>query len=401
MPSQKIVFIDTNIFVNCAFKEAEDSDLDILEKLASKIESGEILIVIPEIIQEETLFELEEKFKELQEDVKKLDAKTNKTSRLLEEAVEKAKDFALEKISERRAATTAGLTRIFLSAKAHRVPLSDALIQRGTRRSLLKIAPARASGRHKAAHSRDQDAIAFESLLEFIRQMGKDEKECIICTADSDYYEDAQKQKLHLRLIEDLSPICSAVLSYTNPLKMLKDQFGEDISNEELQRYDESFFRHIEEMGPGYSSVSAPPGSVIKGSLQHLYWYSAVDGKRYVFPTDGTFRTWFPVGGPQPIIHQIPDAELATIPIGGNVTYRPGTRLIKIKEDPKIYAVSQGGTLRWLTSATVASTIFGPDWYMLVDEIPDAFFVNYVIGRDISSVTDYDPVREQVTSRLP
>lgn len=401
MPAQKIVFIDTNIFVNCAFKEAEDSDLDILEKLAAKIESGDIYIVIPEIIQEETLFELEEKFQELEEQVKQLDAKTNKTSQLLEEAVAKAKDAALAKIAERRAAATAGLEKIFSNAGAHKVPLSEALIQRGTWRSLLKIPPARVGGRRKPVHSRDQDSIAFESLLEHIQQMGAGDKECIICTADSDYYEDVKKQKLHPRLINDLSPACSSVLSYTNPLKLLKEQFGADVSNEELQRYDESFFRHLEEMGPGFAPVSAPPGSVVKGSLQHLYWYSAVDGKRYVFPTDGTFRTWFPVGGPQPMIHQISDAELATIPIGGNITYRPGIRLIKIKEDPKIYAVSQGGTLRWLTSAAVAGAIFGPDWYMLVDEIPDAFFVNYVIGHDINSVTDYDPVREQVTSRLP
>lgn len=133
--------------------------------------------------------------------------------------------------------------------------------------------------------------------------------------------------------------------------------------------------------------------SVIKGSLPMLYWYGA-DEKRYAFPNIQTLWTWFPPEQSQPRVRQLSDVEVAKIPIGGNITYRPGTRLIKITTDPKIYAVSGPRALRWVTSSEIAEALFGKDWYSLVDIIPDAFFTNYTIGKDIRSVDDYSVKKE-------
>lgn len=128
---------------------------------------------------------------------------------------------------------------------------------------------------------------------------------------------------------------------------------------------------------------------VIKGTLPALYWY-AVDGKRYVIPNEKTFRTWFPVGEDCPSVRQISDADLASVAIGGNVTYRPGVRLIKIMSDPKVYAVSKGGVLRWVTTEPLLAAIYGPTWQTYVDDLSDAFFVSYFSGLDIVSASDYD-----------
>src|SRR5690606_38495585 len=77
--------------------------------------------------------------------------------------------------------------------------------------------------------------------------------------------------------------------------------------------------------------------------------------------------------------------------------YRPGIRLVKITTDPKVYAVDSHGTLRWISSQAAASAIYGGDWNTKIDDVPDAFFVNYRIGTDINSAADFNP--QSVASR--
>ncbi len=135
------------------------------------------------------------------------------------------------------------------------------------------------------------------------------------------------------------------------------------------------------------SSHAALPakGSLIKASAPAVYWYGQ-DGKRYVFPNDKTYFTWFAdFGG----VRTVTDNELASIMIGGNVAYRPGKLLVKIQSDPKTYAVDGGATLRWVKTEAAATTLYGSDWNKKVHDIPDAFFVNYKLGTDISVGGDY------------
>lgn len=138
-------------------------------------------------------------------------------------------------------------------------------------------------------------------------------------------------------------------------------------------------------------AMAAPPqpGSLIKGSDTAVYWY-ATDGRRYVFPNDKTFYTWFtPYDFFQ--IHRISDAELAALRIGGNVTYRPGSRMIKITADPRVYAVDNFGKARPIESEAVAQALYGSRWRTLIDDVPDAFFVNYLLGAPIRSAAEFHP----------
>ena len=85
----------------------------------------------------------------------------------------------------------------------------------------------------------------------------------------------------------------------------------------------------------------------------------------------------------------IPQSELESIPIGGNVTMRPGTNLVKITTDPKVYAVEEGGQLKHIADEDTAETLYGEDWADRVVDVPDAFFVNYTdTGEEISGA-DY------------
>lgn len=135
------------------------------------------------------------------------------------------------------------------------------------------------------------------------------------------------------------------------------------------------------------TAQAATINSYIKGSASTVYWYSS-NGKRYVLPNVGTFRSWVGLAGAE--VTTVSDVELYTLPIGGNVTYRPGARLLKITTDPRVYAVSRYGVLRWVTSEAVARSIYGDNWNQRIDDISDDYFVNYTIGAPIYSSVDYN-----------
>jgi hypothetical protein len=138
---------------------------------------------------------------------------------------------------------------------------------------------------------------------------------------------------------------------------------------------------------PGLAGANITYGDLIKGSGAAVYYY-ANDGKRYVFPTLKTYLTWYANFSS---VKTITDEQLAIIPIGGNVTYKPGVKLVKITTDPKVYAVDSHGTLRWIKTEALAQGLYGDNWASKVEDIPDAFFINYQIGADISGTGDFSP----------
>jgi len=129
------------------------------------------------------------------------------------------------------------------------------------------------------------------------------------------------------------------------------------------------------------------PGDLIKGSGDTVYYYAS-NGKRFVFPNAKTYFTWYKDFS---TVKQLPDGVLSTIPLGGNVTYRPGIKMVKITTDPKVYVVDQGGFLRHVTSEQLAQTLFGLAWQERIDDIADPFFVNYKVGTAIQTASDYSP----------
>lgn len=121
--------------------------------------------------------------------------------------------------------------------------------------------------------------------------------------------------------------------------------------------------------------------SLITTTTTDAVYYCGADGKRYVFPNSRIFFSWYDnFNGVQTVTPE----ELASIPIGGAATYRPGSRLVKITTDPKVYAVSRGGVLRWITSEDVAEGLYGTNWAKQVEDLPDAYFANYQIGDPIN-----------------
>lgn len=137
-------------------------------------------------------------------------------------------------------------------------------------------------------------------------------------------------------------------------------------------------------------------GDLIQGSNKAVYYYGA-DGKRYVFPNQEVYFSWYEDFS---LVKKITDQQLALIPLGGNVTYKPGVCLVKITTDPKVYAVDQGGQLKWVSTETMAQNIYGSNWQTKIKDIADVFFTDYIIAPQITQATDYSPAQliEQVSS---
>lgn len=135
------------------------------------------------------------------------------------------------------------------------------------------------------------------------------------------------------------------------------------------------------------AQLPAPADVLITASDKTVYYY-ANNGKRYVFPNEDIYYSWFFNFDD---VVSVTDEELASIPIGGNVTHRPGVRMIKLQTDPKTYAVAPGGVLRWITSEQIAQELYGAEWGNYVNDVSDALFVNYTVGEPIESPEDYSP----------
>jgi len=124
---------------------------------------------------------------------------------------------------------------------------------------------------------------------------------------------------------------------------------------------------------------SASDGDLIKGSGSAVYYLNG--GKRYVFPNEKTYKTWYPDFSGVVVVS---DSELSSYPLGGNVTYRAGTKMVKIDTVPTVYAVEPGGVLRSILSEANAAALYGSTWNKKIDDVPDSFWVNYTVGDDLT-----------------
>ncbi len=125
-------------------------------------------------------------------------------------------------------------------------------------------------------------------------------------------------------------------------------------------------------VAPAHAAAKA--GDLIKMNGLSSVYYLGADGKRYVFPNEETYFSWYSDFSGVTTISQ---SELESYPLGANVTIRPGTDLVKITTDPKVYAVTPGGKLVYIASEAAAKALYGDNWAKRVVDVPDAFFTNY------------------------
>lgn len=121
-----------------------------------------------------------------------------------------------------------------------------------------------------------------------------------------------------------------------------------------------------------------------------VYWLSE-DERRYVFPDGATLQSW--LGGTPGMLKDATAIELEPFPVGGPMTMRPGTRLVKFVSDETVYVVTRGATLRAVSPA-YAAAYYGENWMQNVDVLSIALYPNYKVGLPIEKVSDFDRMTE-------
>ena len=163
--------------------------------------------------------------------------------------------------------------------------------------------------------------------------------------------------------------------------------------------FDQALLDNLKKMNiPLHSLVKLPNDGDVLTQEDSAVYYVAVDGKRHAFPNLATFSTWYSnFDG----VQVITAAQLASMPLGASVTYKPGVKMVKFTTDPRVYAVSKGGILRWIKTEAAAVELYGPSWNKNVDDINDAFFSNYKFGMEIYGIGDFNPVNVKASVQFP
>ena len=109
--------------------------------------------------------------------------------------------------------------------------------------------------------------------------------------------------------------------------------------------------------------------------------YYIKDGKRYLFPSQKAYTTWYMNSQGKADFSKvkvISESEMYALPFGGNVVYRPGVRLVTFFE-AGMYAVEPNGSIRAITNAQ-AQTLYGANWASVVEDIDPSLRTNYTVG---------------------
>ena len=86
---------------------------------------------------------------------------------------------------------------------------------------------------------------------------------------------------------------------------------------------------------------------------------------------------------------------MSSLPLGKNVTYHPGTKMVKFQTVPTVYVVGAKGELYPIVNEQIAADLYGADWNKQIDDISDVFFRNYTFGSQIQTASDYSVSMER------
>jgi len=132
--------------------------------------------------------------------------------------------------------------------------------------------------------------------------------------------------------------------------------------------------------------LPCPAGASANDPCRAVY-HVGVDGKRHAFPNQHVYFSWYDDWSG---VTEISAGEMAALPLGRNVTYRPGLKLVKFPTVPQTYAVDSGGVLRWVKTEAAAQALYGANWAKTTDDISETFYTDYTFGADINTAADFD-----------
>lgn len=135
------------------------------------------------------------------------------------------------------------------------------------------------------------------------------------------------------------------------------------------------------------TSTHVAKGTAVKTSSSSAVYYYGTDGRKHLFPTESVYYSWF---GSYSNVVTITRSYFNSMPIGENVTYRPGTVLVKFASSTTVYAISKDAVLHPIANESVARSIYGSSWAASIVTVSDALRGNYTIGSTITSSSQYN-----------
>lgn len=147
-----------------------------------------------------------------------------------------------------------------------------------------------------------------------------------------------------------------------------------------------------------HTLVKLPNDNNPNTQIDSTVYYVGGDGYRHPFPNPKVFFTWFCDFSS---VQTISATQMASMQLGKNVTYRPGSVPVKFTTVSRVYVVEKNGLLRWITTAEIGAQLYGADWTTKIEDINDAFFTNYTFGADITDASQYNALSQEGGVRYP
>jgi len=124
-------------------------------------------------------------------------------------------------------------------------------------------------------------------------------------------------------------------------------------------------------------------------------YYLAANGKRYMFPTQTTFKSWF---GDYDVnkIKTLTIEEMYQTQLGGNIFIKPYS-LLKTETDNNTYFVDLNGQIRTVNSTVLLNEVYGDKWQEQVIDLPNNIFTNYQYGPIINTYSDFPIIAPNLT----
>lgn len=129
-----------------------------------------------------------------------------------------------------------------------------------------------------------------------------------------------------------------------------------------------------------------PEGTFIKGASWSTVYYIDANGNRRPFLDSQTFYTY---ANSFDSVIDVEDSYLSNFTIGAPMLPMAGTVLVKIQSVDKVYALGEDGELHWITSESVATSLYGSSWADYVIDVPVTAWSHFMVGSDISSTGDW------------
>lgn len=134
------------------------------------------------------------------------------------------------------------------------------------------------------------------------------------------------------------------------------------------------------------AASTLPPNTLFKFKGTKVVYYVAGDAVAYPFPNEQVFLSWYPSFAK---VKTYDRKDVLNTLSKTYVTIKPGARVVKFGSDPKLYAVTKGARLNWITNEKTVVELYGSSWRSYYVNLPASTISQYSISDRIEKSNQY------------